>query len=448
MTAPRHGANRSSRIAGFHRKTPAERRDLVAAFAGLDDAAVAHLADMGNLPEPLADKMIENVIATMNVPIGVAINLRIDGEEVMVPMATEESSVVAAVCNAARQNYDTGFTTSVSGTLMIAQVQAVDVPDPYAARLRLLGKRDEIKRICDACDPLLLKIGGGFQDMEVRVLDTLGGPMLITHLIVDTRDAMGANAVNTMAEKIAPHIADWSGGRVFLRILSNLADRRLARAQATWKLDEIGGTSVRDGIISAYHFAEADPYRAATHNKGIMNGISAVVLATGNDTRAVEAGAHAYAARDGRYSSLTRYEINANGDLSGSIELPLAVGLIGGATKIHPTAQACLKILGVTTAERLARIIAAVGLAQGYWTAFLILAAEQFGTNLRATVSTSVPNLVRATTVPVTLSLQALLPVAGAVRGALLIGAVVFSLALLALRRLPETYGRDLNYRE
>jgi len=366
MTAPRHGANRSSRIAGFHRKTPAERRDLVAAFAGLDDAAVAHLANMGNLPEPLADKMIENVIATMNVPIGVAINLRIDGEEVMVPMATEESSVVAAVCNAARQNYDTGFTTSVSGTSMIAQVQAVDVPDPYAARLRLLGKRDEIKRICDACDPLLLKIGGGFQDLEVRVLDTLSGPMLITHLIVDTRDAMGANAVNTMAEKIAPHIADWSGGRVFLRILSNLADRRLARAQATWKLDEIGGTSVRDGIISAYHFAEADPYRAATHNKGIMNGISAVVLATGNDTRAVEAGAHAYAARDGRYSSLTRYEINANGDLSGSIELPLAVGLIGGATKIHPTAQTCLKILGVTTAERLARIIAAVGLAQNF----------------------------------------------------------------------------------
>jgi len=254
----------------------------------------------------------------------------------------------------------------VSGTLMIAQVQAVDVPDPHAARLRLLERRDEIRAICDACDPLLVKLGGGFRDVEVRILDTLGGTMLITHLIVDTRDAMGANAVNTMAEKIAPHIAGWTGGRVFLRILSNLADRRLARAHAVWKLDEIGGAGVRDGIISAYHFAAADPYRAATHNKGIMNGISAVVLATGNDTRAVEAGAHAYAARDGRYTSLTRYEINADGDLSGSIELPLAVGLIGGATKIHPTAQACLKILGVTTAERLARIIAAVGLAQNF----------------------------------------------------------------------------------
>jgi hydroxymethylglutaryl-CoA reductase len=245
-------------------------------------------------------------------------------------------------------------------------VQAVDVPDPHAARLRVLERRDEIKAICDECDPILLGLGGGFRDLEVRLLDTLGSPMLVTHLIVDTRDAMGANAVNTMAEKVAPQIAAWSRGRVYLRILSNLADRRLARAHATWRLEDIGGPEVRDGIVSAYHFAEADPYRAATHNKGIMNGISAVVLATGNDTRAVEAGAHAYAARNGRYSSLTHYELTADGHLSGSIELPMAVGLIGGATKIHPTAQACLRILGVTTAERLARIIAAVGLAQNY----------------------------------------------------------------------------------
>jgi hydroxymethylglutaryl-CoA reductase len=366
MTVPAHGANRSARIAGFHRKTPQERLDLVAAFAGLDAAAISQLANMGNLPPQLADKMIENVIATMNVPIGIATNLKIDGEDILVPMATEESSVVAAVCNAARQNYETGFITSVSGTQMIAQVQAVDVPDPQASRLRLLERRDEIKAICDGCDPLLVKLGGGFRDLEVRILETLGGTMLITHLIVDTRDAMGANAVNTMAEKIAPHIAAWSGGRVYLRILSNLADRRLARAHAVWKTADIGGDKVRDGIISAYQFAAADPYRAATHNKGIMNGISAVILATGNDTRAVEAGAHAYAARSGRYSSLTHYEINRDGDLSASIELPLAVGLIGGATKIHPTAQACLKIIGVTTAERLARIIAAVGLAQNF----------------------------------------------------------------------------------
>jgi hydroxymethylglutaryl-CoA reductase len=254
----------------------------------------------------------------------------------------------------------------MSGTQMIAQVQAVGVPDPQASRLRLLERRDDIRAICDACDPLLVKLGGGFRDLEVRILETLGGTMLITHLIVDTRDAMGANAVNTMAEKVAPKIAEWSGGRVYLRILSNLADRRLARAHAVWKTADIGGETVRDGMISAYQFAAADPYRAATHNKGIMNGISAVILATGNDTRAVEAGAHAFAARSGRYSSLTNYEINGDGDLSASIELPMAVGLIGGATKIHPTAQACLKILGVTTAERLARIIAAVGLAQNF----------------------------------------------------------------------------------
>src|SRR5215218_1298756 len=361
-----HGQNRSSRIAGFHRKSPQERLDLVAAFAGLDPKTTDHLADMGNLAPQLADKLIENVVATMNVPIGIATNMKIDGEDVLVPMATEESSVVAAVCNAARQNYETGFTTSVSGNLMIAQVQAVDVPDPHAARLRVLERRDEIKAICDECDPILLGLGGGFRDLEVRLLDTLGGMMLVTHLIVDTRDAMGANAVNTMAEKVAPHVAQWTGGRVYLRILSNLADRRLARAHATWRLDDIGGPEVRDGIVSAYHFAAADPYRAATHNKGIMNGISAVVLATGNDTRAVEAGAHAYAARKGRYSSLTTWEMTGDGALVGAIELPMPVGLVGGATKVHPTAQACLKILGVSTASELARIIAAVGLAQNF----------------------------------------------------------------------------------
>ncbi|MFG1346988.1 hydroxymethylglutaryl-CoA reductase, degradative [Xanthobacter autotrophicus DSM 431] len=360
------GSNRSSRIAGFHKKSPRERLDLVAAFAGLDAGQVAHLANMGNLDPVLADKLIENVIGTMNIPVGIATNMKIDGEDVLIPMATEESSVVAAVCNAAKQNYDAGFSTSVSGNLMIAQVQAVDVRDPSAARLRILERREEIKAACDACDPVLLSLGGGFRDLEVRLLDTPTGTMVVTHLIVDTRDAMGANAVNTMAEKLAPSIAAWSGGRVYLRILSNLADRRLARAHAVWKTADIGGPEVRDGIVSAYQFAAADPYRAATHNKGIMNGISAVVLATGNDTRAVEAGAHAYAARSGRYTSLTTYEVNKDGDLSAAIELPLAVGLIGGATKVHPTARACLAILGVTTAERLARIIAAVGLAQNF----------------------------------------------------------------------------------
>ncbi|TPG55745.1 hydroxymethylglutaryl-CoA reductase, degradative [Roseomonas nepalensis] len=360
-------SNLTSRIPGFHRMTTAERLEAVAAFSGLDEASVAQLGAPGNIDAHLADHMIENVVATLSIPVGVATNMRVDGRDVLVPMATEESSVVAAVCNSARQCYDAGgFTTSVSGNLMIAQVQLTGVTDPEAARLRILERCDEIAAICDGCDPMLVRLGGGFRDLEVRVLPTRGGPMVVTHLIVDTRDAMGANAVNTMAETLAPSIEGWTGGRVLLRILSNLADRRLARARATWPLDAIGGAAVRDGMVSAYHFAEADPYRAATHNKGIMNGISAVVLATGNDTRAVEAGAHAYAARHGRYTSLTSWEVTADGSLAGSIELPLPVGLVGGATKIHPTARACLKILGVSTAAELARIIAAVGLAQNF----------------------------------------------------------------------------------
>lgn len=360
-------SNLTSRISGFHRMSTEERLEAVAAFAGLDDATRTQLAAPGNIDPHLADHMIENVVATLSIPIGVATNMRVDGQDVLVPMATEESSVVAAVCNSARQCYDAGgFITSVSGTLMIAQVQLVGVTDPENARLSILEKREEISTICDGCDPMLVKLGGGFRDLEVRIVNSRGGAMVVTHLIIDTRDAMGANTVNTMAETLAPKIEAWTGGKVFLRILSNLADRRLARARAIWPVEAIGGEAVRDGMISAYQFAEADPYRAATHNKGIMNGVSAVVLATGNDTRAVEAGAHAYAARNGRYTSLTHWEVTANGDLAGSIELPMPVGLVGGATKIHPTARACLKILGVSTAAGLARIIAAVGLAQNF----------------------------------------------------------------------------------
>lgn len=357
----------SSRIGGFHKLAVADRIEAVARFAGLSEADRAHLLNTGNLPPELADHLIENVVGTMNIPVGIATNMRVDGRDRLIPMATEESSVVAAVCNAARQCYDAGgFVTSMSGTLMIAQIQLTGVSDVQAARLRILERKAEVQAICDACDPVLLKLGGGFRDLEVRVLETRGGAMVITHIVVDTRDAMGANAVNTMAEKLAPQIAGWTGGQTNLRILSNLADRRLARARCVWPLAAIGGEAVREGMLSAYHFADADPYRAATHNKGIMNGISAVVLATGNDTRAVEAGAHAYAARNGRYASLTHWEVTASGDLAGSIELPMAVGLVGGATKLHPTAKLALKVLGVQSAEELARIIAAVGLAQNF----------------------------------------------------------------------------------
>jgi hydroxymethylglutaryl-CoA reductase len=360
-------SNLTSRISGFHRMSMEERLAAVEAFAGFDAAAAAQLRRAGNIDPHLADHMIENTVSTIAIPIGVATNMKVDGRDVLVPMATEESSVVAAVCNSARQCYENGgFVTSVSGNLMIAQVQLIGVSDPENARIRILEHRDEIAAICDGCDPLLVQLGGGFRDLEVRVVPSKGGPMVVTHLIVDTRDAMGANTVNTMAETLAPSVESWTGGKVLLRILSNLADRRLARARAVWPVAAIGGEAVRDGMITAYHFAEADPYRAATHNKGIMNGVSAVVLATGNDTRAVEAGAHAFAARNGRYTSLTTWEVTAEGSLAGTLEMPLPVGLVGGATKVHPTARACLGILGVKTAAELARIIAAVGLAQNF----------------------------------------------------------------------------------
>jgi len=366
-TTPTNTSPPSSRISGFHKLDVPARVDAVAHFAGLNEADKAHLLNTGNLPLELASHLIENVIGTMNIPIGIATNMKINGRDRLIPMATEESSVVAAVCNAARQCYDQGgFITSMSGTEMIAQIQLTHVRDPQNARISILERKEEIRALCDACDPVLVKFGGGFRDLEVRVLETRGGAMVITHLIVDTRDAMGANAVNTMAEKIAPEIAAWTGGRTNLRILSNLADRRLARARCVWRTADLGGDEVRDAMLAAYQFAETDPYRAATHNKGIMNGISAVVLVTGNDTRAVEAGAHAYAARNGHYGSLTNWEVTNDGDLAGSIEIPMAVGLIGGATKLHPTAKAALKILGVGSASELAQIIAAVGLAQNF----------------------------------------------------------------------------------
>jgi len=357
----------SSRIGGFHKLSVVQRVKTVAEFARLDEQEQSLLLNTGSLSMELADHLIENVIGTMGIPVGIATNMRIDGVDRLIPMATEESSVVAAVCNAGRQCYDSGgFITSMSGTQMIAQIQLTRVSDPDNARMCILERRDEIQAICDACDPILVGLGGGFRDLEVRVLPTRGETMVITHIIVDTRDAMGANAVNTMAEKLAPHMAAWTGGKTNLRILSNLADRRLARARCVWRLADLGGEEVRDAMLSAYHFADADPYRAATHNKGIMNGVSAVVLATGNDTRAVEAGAHAYAARHGHYGSLTRWEVTAGGDLAGSMEIPMAVGLVGGATKLHPTAKLALKILGVDSAQQLARVIAAVGLAQNF----------------------------------------------------------------------------------
>ena len=323
-----------------------------------------------------AEKMVENVIGMFQVPLGIATNFVIDGQEVLIPMATEEPSVIAAASNGARMaRGGGGFFTSSTGPVMRAQIQATGIDDPFAARQAILLHKDELMTMANELDPMLVKYGGGVKDIEVYVIDSRLGPMVVTHLIVDCRDAMGANAVNTMAEALAPRIEQITGGRVYLRIISNLADLRLARAKAVFRAEDIGGPEVVDGIILAAELAVVDSYRAATHNKGIMNGVTAVDLATGNDTRAVEAGAHSFASRTGRYMSLTRYERNRDGDLVGTIELPVAVGLVGGATRVHPVAKTAVKILGVKSADDLSRIIAAVGLCQNF-AALRALASE------------------------------------------------------------------------
>ncbi len=364
----------TSRISGFYKLPPAQRLKAVAEQTGIGQEEVSQLESGLKLDQ--ADKMVENVIGMFQVPLGIATNFVIDGRDVLIPMATEEPSVIAAASNGARMAREAGgFWTSSTGPVMRAQIQATGIADPFGARAEILLHKEELMKAANDRDPMLVKFGGGVKDIEAYVIDSRVGPMVVTHLIVDCRDAMGANAVNTMAETLAPRIEQITGGRVYLRIISNLADKRLARAKAIFKAGEIGGPLVVDGIIQAAALAEVDPYRAATHNKGIMNGITAVVLATGNDTRAVESGAHAYAAVQGRYSSLTRYEKNKDGDLIGTIELPVAVGLVGGATRVHPVAKSAVKILGVKTADELSRIIAAVGLAQNF-AALRALASE------------------------------------------------------------------------
>jgi hydroxymethylglutaryl-CoA reductase len=357
---------KTSRIPGLHRMTIAERIQAVKAFADLSPDEIALFGQSSVLDLETADRMVENVIGTFEIPLGIVPNMVVNGREVLVPLAVEESSVIAALANAAKMvRSGGGFFTSTSAPIMIAQIQAVDIDDPFAAKVKILEHRSEIIAMANEQDPVLVKLGGGCRDIEVRVVDTVKGPMVVTHILVDTRDAMGANAVNTMAEALAPSIEKWTGGKVFLRILSNLADRRIARARCLVKKDAIPpGPEVIDGIITAWAFADADPYRAATNNKGIMNGISSLVLATGNDYRAIEAGAHAYAARTGKYSALARWEKDRDGNLVGSLELPLAMGLVGGATAIHPMAKLIVKVLGVKTATELAEITAAVGLGQ------------------------------------------------------------------------------------
>jgi hydroxymethylglutaryl-CoA reductase len=360
----------NSRISGFYNMTLNERLYKLADAA---DETPENLSvwTTGGLSPEAADHMIENVIGLHSLPLGIALNFQVNGRDVLVPMTLEEPSVVAGASFMAKlARAGGGFKTTTTEPHMIGQMQVLDLQNVHLAQLSLLEHKEELLAEADVVDPVLKKFGGGARNLEVRVINESPiGPFLVVHLIYDVRDAMGANAVNTACERLAPHIESITGGRVHLRILSNLADHRLARARCTIPLGELGfgdfsGEKVRDGIIEAWAFAASDPYRAATHNKGIMNGVDSVVIATGNDWRAIEAGAHAYAARSGKYTSLSTWGRDKDGNLVGTLEMPMAVGIVGGATKVHTAAQAAVKLMGVKTASELAEIIVSVGLAQ------------------------------------------------------------------------------------
>ncbi len=350
---------------GFYKLSPKDRLTFLKQWADLSETECSLLQTTCSLPLDLADHMIENVVGIMPMPFGIAVNFQINRRDYLIPMVIEEPSVVAAASYAAKMVREGGgFHTSSTPPVMIGQIQVVNVENPERARVKVLAAKQDILKKANEQDPLLAKVGGGAKEVEAKIIQTTVGSMLIVELHVDCRDAMGANAVNTMAEAVAPMIEELTDGRVYLRIISNLATKRLAKAWCTVPKDSVGGEEVVDGIVNASAFAEADPYRAATHNKGIMNGIIAVILATGNDHRAIEAGAHAYASLRGKYTSLSTWQKDKNGDLTGTLELPMAVGLIGGAVKTHPIAKIAMKILGVKTANEFGEVCAAVGLAQ------------------------------------------------------------------------------------
>jgi len=362
----------NSRLKGFYKLSVKERREKIADLCGLDSEAVDALAATGELSEAAADRIIENVIGTMALPVGIATNFIIDDEHYVVPFALEEPSVVAAASNMAKRCHAKGgFTSNNTDPVMIGQIQIVGCEDAFAAKNTLLDCKDDLIAACNEVDPILVKFGGGCRDMTARVIDTMSGPMVIAHILVDCRDAMGANAVNTMAETIAPKVESITGGTVILRIISNLAIHRLARVSAVFTPAEMSdsgdaeqGADVIKGILQAYHFAAADPFRATTHNKGIMNAISPIGVACGQDWRAIESGAHSYASHERTYGSLTHWEKDSEGNLVGSIELPMPVGLVGGAVRVHPAAKANVAIMGARTADDLSKVMAAAGLAQ------------------------------------------------------------------------------------
>lgn len=362
---------RNSRISGFYKQPLKDRLQALVHSGWLTEDDLSTLSGENGLSADQADHMIENAIGIFQLPLGIALNFQVNGRDVLVPMAIEEPSVVAGASFMAKlARTGGGFQATSSPPEMIGQIQILDISNLREAKQKILAQKATLLSEATDIDPILKKLGGGARDIEVRIIEQSPiGAFLVIHLIYDVRDAMGANAVNTAVERLAPRVEAITGGRAHLRILSNLADRRITQAQCLIPLDQLAfegynGEEVRDGIIAAWAFAEADPYRAATHNKGIMNGVDPVVIATGNDWRAIEAGAHAFAARTGRYTSLSEWGCDRNGNLIGKLEMPMAVGIVGGTTKVHPATRAALNLLGVTSAHELAEIIVSVGLAQ------------------------------------------------------------------------------------
>jgi hydroxymethylglutaryl-CoA reductase len=360
------------KFSGFYKKSVDERQDIFAEEFSLTDEEKSLLKKEGPLPFEIADRMIENVVGTFPLPLGLATNFVIDGKDYIIPLAIEEPSVIAAASNGAKLS--TGFTTSVDESIMIGQLQLIDLEDAEKSKQKILENKDEILKAAEAVDPILVKFGGGPRDIKVNVLDTPRGKMIEMQLLVNVGDAMGANAINTMLERITDKVEEISGGKHVARILSNLAIYRRAQSKTVWTKQSIEestkgtmkGEEVIERILDLYELAKATPFRAATHNKGIMNGIDAVVIATGNDFRAIEAGAHAFAAFKGKYSPLTKYYKDEEGNLVGEIDIPLALGLVGGAIKVHPVAKLNARILGLKKVSDLSSIIASVGLAQNF----------------------------------------------------------------------------------
>ena len=368
---------KSSRIPGFYKLDLAQRLDKLDDWQKLSRNEKWMLKKETLTPE-LADVMIENAIGVFSLPLGMAVNMRLNEKDYLLPMAMEESSVVAAASNAARLIRENGFMIGhATEPIMISQIQVVDVANPEAAKQKILENKERLLSVANQNDFTIVRLGGGARDIEVEILETLSGPMVIANLLVDYQDAMGANIVNTMAENLGPIIADLVEGQVICQIVSNLSDRRMAKVK--FELDSVdclaragySGRDAADRLVRAYHFAEASPHRATTHNKGVMNGIDGVLIATGNDWRAVEAGVHAYAARDGKYKPVTKYYFNEACNLCGEIEIPMAIGIVGGITKIHPGVKILLKMMNVETASELGQVIAAAGLIQNFaaiWT--------------------------------------------------------------------------------